>query len=490
MKNPIYNITTMKKTYHLGISWYPSRIKICTVEKNGRKSKVIGLDSLELDVSRSSALADTLSTFVSSRFSVSDTLTATISLPESSVFLKEMDIPTISKKQIDTAVYWEIPTITPVASADALYKWQILSQKAGQTQIAVMVMKNEVSQSLFNAVKKAGIEPLAIIPFSVALAQVAANAINKPTLLMTVDEAEVNCVMLKQGIPVFSTSTNTLINRIGTGTRTLNQQSSDTLAGHAQHAISFGQTKGFGDIHQIIITGEATKYYGLANTVYHHTKIPTFIVKTKPIPIKKHPDINKATLNRDAITVGTALITHPSETALNFLPQQEANKRSVNQVKHIATSWLLRTSLANIVIIGVLALTLMGIYLQEKSIKQQLATINHFIEVHPAQAYVPQVKQANQTISSINQLLESQVDESQHLTLLIDLMPTSLTLQKIKLENTEFHHWRLEGKGDRSAILAYYQTLMDKGLPTDLFMPYTALAAETDTPFILEVIWP
>jgi Tfp pilus assembly PilM family ATPase len=68
------------------------------------------------------------------------------------------------------------------------------------------------------------------------------------------------------------------------GTRTFDQQASDILAQHAKSAIDYGMTRNIGSIDQILITGDVTKYYGLANTVYHLTKIPTFILKHKPLP--------------------------------------------------------------------------------------------------------------------------------------------------------------------------------------------------------------
>jgi Tfp pilus assembly PilM family ATPase len=121
-----------------------------------------------------------LTEYLQAHTKAGDTVHVAVSVPESSVFLKKLELPTIKPAQIDTAVFWEIPSFTPIASKDALYHWQVLNQTATTSQIAVMVMKNDLAQSLFNSVKQAGGIPVSIFPFSTAISHLATNSLKNP----------------------------------------------------------------------------------------------------------------------------------------------------------------------------------------------------------------------------------------------------------------------------------------------------------------------
>jgi Tfp pilus assembly PilM family ATPase len=476
--------------YLLGITWYPTRIKICRIAISGRTHKVIGLDAHNLDPTRSDSFTTVLTEYIATHTKPGDHIMAAVSIPESSVFLKEIDLPTIKTNQIETAVFWEIPSITPIASKDALYHWQLLSQTETTSQIAVMVMKNDLAQSIFNSVKEAGAVPVAIIPFSTALSHLATNSLDKPSLVMTVDEDEVNFVVLKQGYPVFSTSTNTHLKRLEVGNRTLDQQSSDVLAQHAKSAIDYGKTRNIGAIDQILITGDVTKYYGLANTIYHTTKIPTFILKHKAILLDEDPNLSQAAVKRFSVALGSAMSIIAGPGDLNFLPKEEAQKRQSDQNQASKRSWFYRVSLANL-FISLLILSLLALLtFNTENAKREHQTLVRFIQNHPGQTILQHIESANNIAAAAQEVMLAQVDEGVRLTALSDMMPGSLSLTKIELLHDTSHQWRLEGVGDRSDILAFYDNLKATGNPAFLTMPYSNLNQEKQAAFIVEVIWP
>jgi Tfp pilus assembly PilM family ATPase len=477
--------------YLLGIAWYPQLVKLAVIRKKGRKKEIIGLEHLVLDSDSPADLGEVVSAWIQANLPPNASVEAVLSLPESAIFLKEFTVPSADPEVINTAIHWEIPTLTPLTPHQAVYQWQVITTTPEKTTIAVMIIKDELAQQLYHSIAQHQINLVAIEPFTVSFTHLTTSNLKPSTLLMSVDQGEVNYVVLKNGLPVFSTSGGANITKHAQGSRSLASESVRALAESAATAIAFWQEQGEGDISQVVITGDVAKYYGLATAIYKQTKIPAFMAKSKHLPLAKNSKLSNAAYQRFLIPAGAAYrasFQHDPKT-VNLLPHKEKALRAA------ALSTLLRqrllsgfasvnSGLALFLLILLIAASFFG-----ASLNRDLDQTRRFVENHPGQVHLASIQTANLTFKTVNTLVNQQKDQGERLRQIATLTPNTLSLKTIAFAGKKQDEWRLEGSGDRDAILAFYENVSQNAGAISVTLTYSSLQKLKDAHFVLEVIW-
>jgi len=85
---------------------------------------------------------------------------AVISLPESAVFTRVLDLPAMKEEEISQALRWELEEIVPIPLNEANFDWQIVSQEATKVSVLVAVAPNTLVAKYLHVLELAQLQPL------------------------------------------------------------------------------------------------------------------------------------------------------------------------------------------------------------------------------------------------------------------------------------------------------------------------------------------
>lgn len=222
-----------------------------------------------------------------------------VSLPESQVYTKVIEMPVLSDKELSSAIYWEAEQYIPIPLSNITFVWSVLKrpQKAN-AQEKMEVLMVGAPTALVNKYKK--IINMAGLVISSMETQIL-SAIRAlilgpdfpPTLIIDIGEVSTTLAIVKDGIMVFTYSTPTgggAISRAIAGSFGLSEQEAEeykktygfadrvfggkigqvsspilmTILAEVKKAISFYQEK-YKDqpIKQILLSGGTSKLPGI-----------------------------------------------------------------------------------------------------------------------------------------------------------------------------------------------------------------------------------
>jgi len=119
-------------------------------------------------------LASGLREFISSSsFSSSNVIAA---FPETHVFTRVIEIPKMSRKEVEKAVFWEAEQYLPVSIEDVTLNFQILpkdaeSENSGKTEVLLIAVPKGLVQRFVKVLTKAGLTPVGLEPESMSIAR-------------------------------------------------------------------------------------------------------------------------------------------------------------------------------------------------------------------------------------------------------------------------------------------------------------------------------
>jgi len=82
------------------------------------------------------------------------------SLPESAVFTRVIDLPSMTEKEVGQALKWELEEIVPIPLNEANFDWQIVSQEATKVSVLVAVAPNTLVAKYLHVLELAQLQPL------------------------------------------------------------------------------------------------------------------------------------------------------------------------------------------------------------------------------------------------------------------------------------------------------------------------------------------
>lgn len=235
----------------IGLDIGTSSIKAVELHREGRglprlqlyaSSPVPPFQIMSENESDQKAFSKGLSDFISS-FPFS-TRGAVIALPESQIFTRVISLPSMSEKELKSAMQWEAEQYIPIPLTEVNLDWQILDGndgKVGGDQVEVLLVaapKNLISRYL-KVLQQASIEVLGIETETIAVARslVGEEASTPPTMVVNIGAATTDLTVVSRGSVRFTRS-------ISTGGSALARAVSQSLGFDLDQAEEYKRTYG------------------------------------------------------------------------------------------------------------------------------------------------------------------------------------------------------------------------------------------------------
>ena len=477
--------------YCLGVELNGSLLKIAAFKKTGQAYELLKLDSLNLPNDAGEAAKEVRS-WANRNLPEPGPVKVVLTISESTLYIKEMQFPKMTPEKLTEAVYWEIPSIAPIPQSDAVYDWKITSEQKGNSNVLVIVGKNSYIQNIISIFRNAQWDIVAIEPSSYAFARVANAPFDSNTLVCLVQEQGMDFIILKYGVPYFTTSTtgNTQtekVSRIKSGT----DLSADIVA-EGKKIITYWENKEGLKINQVVIAGDLVyKYFGLSASLNIFPPITTYIGTIKRIKSLKTNEYNDLVLVSYLISIGAG-VRHLQKDVfegINLFPQEEKHKTEKIRIQKKVTSQFMSFVYINIVILVLLITSILALSLWRYSLEKKLLELNEVLSSRSTNSLIQDANETNTTIENVISLTKLQDDTGSKLKIISSLTPQTVKLTSVNLANTKSQEWIIEGIGDRNSILAFHKNILQNTDASESNMLYSNFNKATNNEFSISIIW-
>ncbi|MFA5021461.1 MAG: type IV pilus assembly protein PilM [Patescibacteria group bacterium] len=178
-----------KNTFGLDVS--EGALRLIQLKKRGKNLIIFSFNEIKIDqgiiingeIAKLDNLVSSITKLVKTsqekKIIAKDVVTV---LPEPKTFIKVIEIPYISKeKDLSESIKEEIKKHIPLNLEEACFDWQIVEQSNKTTKILVGVVPQEISNSYFSAIQKAGLIPLIFEIEAIAIARAVIDEKEKNT---------------------------------------------------------------------------------------------------------------------------------------------------------------------------------------------------------------------------------------------------------------------------------------------------------------------
>jgi len=479
--------------YYLGVELNGNQLKISAFKKSGSAFELFKLDSFKFSSNTNEAVKE-LTDWVSNNLPDQTSIKAVLTISESKLYFKELEFPKMDKTRLNEAVYWEIPSVAPIPQSEAVFDWQVISEEKGKLRVLVIVGKESYIQDIITAFRNAQIDIVAIEPSSYAFARIANAPLNANTLLCIAEQQGMDFIILRNGVPFFTTSTtgntqNQKVMRIKSGADLANE-----LVTEGKKIINYWEHRESLKIHQVIVSGDLVyKYIGSSPTLDLFQPLPCYVGT-----FRKNKSFNGDSKYSDSelgiymVSLGAAS-RHLNKNILdniNLFPPDEKQKTEALGAQKMAINQILTYVYTNFAVIIFLVLSILTLNVWMYSLERQQIKLNDSPSIRSGTALINEIKNTNSSIENVVSLLQLQDDFGSRLRTISDLTPNSVTVTSISLVNNKSQEWTIKGTGDRNSILAYYNKVSQGAKASDITMPYSNFNKNSlDNEFSILITW-
>ena len=204
-----------KEAFGLEISDFS--LKALYLKKKGKKYSIVGLNRIKLPKGlikdgkidkkeeMKSLLKHLLDTATPKKIPISRVIT---SLPENQTFVRMIDIPTMTNKDLKEAIKWEAANHIPLQIKDVYLDWQILSKDKKNMKVLIGAASKNVVNSYVSILEEAKLKPIAIEPGVASRARSLLSEQDTKETFLLVDIGATRTVfnIVKQNIVYYSSS--------------------------------------------------------------------------------------------------------------------------------------------------------------------------------------------------------------------------------------------------------------------------------------------
>ncbi len=167
---------------------------------------------------------------------------AVASLPESKIFTRVIDMPKMSKKELDTAIRFEAEQYIPVPLDDVTMDWDFIpdyTDEDGKTGVLLVAAPKSLIANVVDLLKKSRVEAVAIESETTSIVRsvVGADPNLPTTIVISVGAATTDLTIVKNGVIRFTRS-------IGTGGDALTRAISQNLNLNYEQAEEYKRSYG------------------------------------------------------------------------------------------------------------------------------------------------------------------------------------------------------------------------------------------------------
>lgn len=435
-------------TYLLGVQWEKSDVRVAW-------RKVV-----------TTIPAESFKTWLQEHIPHHAVAQAVLTVPESHIILKELELPALKAAELAEAVHWELMDKSSIGS-ETVVSWKIIEKRDGMLRVAAMIMKKSEVAAAVSFFAEAGVELTAIEPSAISAGRVLFLPATT-NILLSLEGAEVSAVFVRARVPVFSTSFTIPLTETAIRAKHFSKDATAALVSHLKRIITYWNAKNT-PVARIIVTSEAAIYSGLKSDVARGIAMP----------------IDAG--NANAAVIGAAM--RGALDTVNFLPKERRVSLEKKAFALYARMRLWQFAKINVVVLMLLAALSGFLWVSQMAYAKNIAQTQRFVDNHPAQKYVPRITSVNVLAQEISKLMASQEDTGARLRYLSSVTPPGVHFTSLKMVGGTREEWLVTGTGDRSDILAFYYKLKTDKTVSDVSMPYSNFDRETDSPFTVTIIW-
>ncbi len=465
--------------YLLGVAYSPQELNIAVLKKSGKNYRL-------LDLSR--VTPKNFTNWVKEQIPTNAEVYAVVTVPESLIFLQELEVPKLPDNELSEAIYWEVSTKTTSFPKESTLQWKKIGGDGRTQRVVTMVMKEQEVGDIMSLVGDSGVQVLAIEPVTSAFTRVTDTPMSAPVLLVHLEATETNLVVLAHGVPVFSLAVPMTLTEQKTQKTKLVEETRAALAAGIKRVLSYWSDQNQKPISDVVLTGMGVRYTGLIHAIHASVRLPVRVAKLKPIKGLMGDQYFQTGPYLLAVGAAARSIIHAEEPEINFAPKKEKEHMTkLLKTKTLATNIRSFTKLNAALTLIILILSGL-LYIQIAAFNRDITQAKRFVQNHPAQKFTGEMSAANATITSVDSLLREQKNLGNQLSKLSAWTPTGVTLTAIKFKAIPNQEWEIQGVADRTDILAFYTKLKNQSGAT-VTMPYSSLEKEKQGAFKIILVW-
>lgn len=190
-----------KKRDVVGVDIGSAFIKVVQLKKNRNLVRLVGYGSLETpkdsyadgEIKDPKKVAEELKKLLSNpKMGRITARRVASSLPETKIFVRIVQLPEMSKKEVDEAVFWEVDQYIPTPTNELYFDWQILSkgtdEKGKQIQeIMIAAAPKKLVDSYLEVFKIAGLELYSLETSLSAVSRAMVSSKSKDEIVLIID---------------------------------------------------------------------------------------------------------------------------------------------------------------------------------------------------------------------------------------------------------------------------------------------------------------
>ena len=164
--------------YLLGVHQSGSVLKIAAFEKTYSKYKLTAIGNVPTNFDENK-ISEEIKRWVSTNLPNADQVRAVVSVPESRIFLRTIELPKVTDQRIGEAAKWELLNDPPIPLETAVYDFKKISQDSKSTEVLTLLIKEQVAEIYVSIFDRAGIDILGIEPSSISYMRTAQEDFSK-----------------------------------------------------------------------------------------------------------------------------------------------------------------------------------------------------------------------------------------------------------------------------------------------------------------------
>lgn len=227
-----------------GVDVGSENLKIVQIEKKEGKNSLISLglnkmpeQGVDSEVERNLILVAELIKKVKKEAQILPNL-AVVSLPESKVFTRVIELPAMTEEELEKGLYWELEEMVPIPLAEVNYDWQVLEKTQNNVSVLVAIAPKELTNKYLHLFELANVQLLALETEVLAINRALAFVAPQKTKLIVEMGAGATTIILVKGEKIL------LTHNLLTGGRTLTRAIAGSLGIEAETAEQYKQTYG------------------------------------------------------------------------------------------------------------------------------------------------------------------------------------------------------------------------------------------------------
>jgi len=444
-------------SYLLGVQWENTSMRLALVRRaNSGKTTLLNVTTIPVA---------SFKEWIREHIPHNATVTAVLTVPESHIILKELELPALKSSELAEAVHWELNDKSAIG-AGSVTAWQIVEKRADMLRVAAMIMKKAEVVSDVDFFADAGVELLAIEPSTIS----AGRALTIPdgtSVVLSLVGAEVSAVFVRARVPVFSSSFTIPLTDAAIHAKHFPRDASSSLVSQLKRIITYWNAKNT-PVARIIVTSEAATYSGLKSNIARGLSIPLEAAQA------------------DAAVIGAAKRVGG---VVNFLPKENRVSLEKKAFGSYVRMRLWQFVKINAGVLVCLAALSGFLWVSRIAYARNIVQTQRFVDNHPAQKYVAHITSVNSLAKDVATLLAGQEDIGARLRYLSSVTPSAVHFTSLKMVGGSKEEWAVTGTGERSDILAFYYKLTSDGQVREVTMPYTNFNSQTDSPFTVTIVW-